>query len=711
MKSILLGDLDAAIAPASHTPSTPLTHFSVAPTPDPYVPPPFHLVDGHLAAEVIFVKAPAAVGKSITAQYLSSTKNAPLLDLAAVPVGTGSLSGLLSEYAPDGRAAFHRGELPVIIDALDEGRLLSGEKSIEAFFASLVAFLQADRSSESSPKLILFGREESAEFSRLAVQVEDQEIATCTLGLDFFSESSASRLIDAYAQKELRRLESVRDITRADRNRREALLAGAPMREVKSAYFTAIEKALEVAPGDLWKDSQGRAFAGYAPVLASIGTLLASVENPLLLVSALRKTATRQAWDVIDAVIQQILQRERKKLVDKLAEFQRTPANAYAPSEQLTYLGQLITGRQQVLVSGSVRFENEIEANRYREKVSQMSAEHPFIRAGRMANDVLGSVILAHAVLQGDASGDDGYLPLLRDLAKGPFLWRSIRRELALQSSTELDGRFLGYITASYWSDPLEGIRGRQRLQARERADGFVAVSIGGAEEGVRFSALPPIALYGRMHHGEIDVRGAELLIEGATLSRGGTSSFRFEGDNRIRCGTLDYNVESTQLRGSLWLEASGVSVAVPEPEIRAVDCVYGWGGAIKGARPWKQLSREGLTNPYALSPVVELIADCRSNIPANGIVLLEDYSIPEGEGQLGWTRRHGRGFFRFMKLLVDRGHAERELVQSRRRENKYRIKLTNVPWHDLEAKGHGHSTGKGVASELLEATRRLLSD
>ena len=64
----------------------------------------------------------------------------PILDLAKVPVSAGSLHTLLADLEAadksDPIAAFHEGRIPVIVDALDEGRLLSNETGIEQFLGS-----------------------------------------------------------------------------------------------------------------------------------------------------------------------------------------------------------------------------------------------------------------------------------------------------------------------------------------------------------------------------------------------------------------------------------------------------------------------------------------------------------------------------------------------------------------------------------------------
>ncbi|MGH6705029.1 MAG: hypothetical protein ACRECG_16735, partial [Bradyrhizobium sp.] len=104
--------------------------FFVAEPPRPFVAPRLDIPGQDPAIirkEIIFIEASAAVGKSTLARQVSATLQAPILDLAKVPVSTGSirtlLTGLEAADNSDPVAAFHEGRIPVIIDALDEGRL------------------------------------------------------------------------------------------------------------------------------------------------------------------------------------------------------------------------------------------------------------------------------------------------------------------------------------------------------------------------------------------------------------------------------------------------------------------------------------------------------------------------------------------------------------------------------------------------------------
>ena len=71
---------------------------------------------------------------------MSATLKAPILDLAKASVSTASLHALLTDLEAADKsnpvAAFHEGKIPVIIDALDEGRLLSNETAIKRFLVT-----------------------------------------------------------------------------------------------------------------------------------------------------------------------------------------------------------------------------------------------------------------------------------------------------------------------------------------------------------------------------------------------------------------------------------------------------------------------------------------------------------------------------------------------------------------------------------------------
>jgi hypothetical protein len=126
--------------------------------PRPFIPP--ELLPGKsssgdpLAAEVVVVSSPAAVGKSTVARYLASANRLPFLNLAHVPVSTNAFVGLLVRDVvkpTNAVEALHQGQLTVVADALDEGRLLSGDANFEAFLETTWELLLLSLTAASVP--------------------------------------------------------------------------------------------------------------------------------------------------------------------------------------------------------------------------------------------------------------------------------------------------------------------------------------------------------------------------------------------------------------------------------------------------------------------------------------------------------------------------------------------------------------------------------
>ena len=135
----------------------------------------------------------------------------------------------------------------------------------------------------------------------------------------------------------------------------------------------------------------------------------------------------------------------------------------------------------------------------------------------------------------------------------------------------------------------------------------------------------------------------------------------------------------------------------------------YGWGGAVKNSEPWKHLVDESIVSPYFYSAVVEFFSILRGNIPATGIVLLDDYSVPEDDNQLVWTNRYQGMFSPFVKQLVEEGFADRRPVATRRSENKFRIMFNHVPWDNIQQICRGNPSQDGSAQRLVESVSKAM--
>src|SRR5207244_11301486 len=132
--------------------------------------------------------------------------------------------------------------------------------------------LLKDRSCTDRPKLVLFGRDTAAEDVYTSLELYGEGITLSRLTLDFFDHDEATAMVEAYAE-----------VTPTAREW-PATPAGHATVE---AFFEAIASALGTPSDELWSSAEGRAFVGYAPVLAAMGTLLANESNPARLQNVL----------------------------------------------------------------------------------------------------------------------------------------------------------------------------------------------------------------------------------------------------------------------------------------------------------------------------------------------------------------------------------------------------------------------------------------
>jgi hypothetical protein len=376
--------------------------------PTPFVAPRLETEEGDTSAlekEIIFIEASAAIGKSTLAKQLSATLKAPILDLAKVAVSAGSLRTMLAELESadksDPLAAFHEGRIPVIVDALDEGRLLSGETGIEQFLASSAEFLQGDRRVASRPKLILLGRFESIEQARRQLGLAERGITSVTANVEFFDREGARQLIHAYAAT-------------AARSGSHYMQHPEQAQDFITIFFDAIEAALGLKAGELWQNERGKVFAGYAPVLAAVGSILAVIDDFANVAKNLSANHGREAWGMVEAVLYDILGREQDKLRDRLSEQCKAvlPNAVYDVEEQLSLLAQYVESKP-LEGAGRVRLRPS-DMEKYREMVRTYLPHHPFLRRHEFGDAVLGTGAVSRAVYHGGTISRDRLISLSR---------------------------------------------------------------------------------------------------------------------------------------------------------------------------------------------------------------------------------------------------------------------------------------------------------
>ena len=712
-QSYPLETLISVIADA-HLPLRDSTSLGVPAPPTPYVAPTFHFPHRNdieqLKSDIIFVQAPAAVGKSTTAKYISSRKKAPLLNLARVAVGQDSFGGILARSFPAGSSPvsiFHQGHLPIVVDALDEGLIYSGERAFENFLTSTGRLL-SEGSSASRPKVLFFGRPGSTDLSQLGLTLESEAYSVCVIEIDYFDEQAALELIDASAKDELIRLKATEKLTAAATSARIRSLSGQPMTELKSAYFSAIESALGIEAGALWDDDVGRAFSGYAPVLATLGAMIAHADNPMLTKNQLtaKGTGNYDAWEVISTVLEEVLSREEGKVQEILRAQMSSPvpSNAYDATEQLTYLSQLLQKRP-ISATGNVTFASNEQLSLYVRTVRQNLGDHPFMRDGEMANVVLGSAIIAHMMSRG--TPQDSLFDSVRTVSRQPFLWRHMRKRLG-EEEILLDGSYLGYLLTSYWNDPVVAQR---PVIINESADmESVVVQLDTINETVECVVIPPLEMYGMVRNCKLTCPNATVLIEGGALTRSGSSSFLFSEENTIVCRDLRIRCESIKVSGKLRMVAESTDVAnANDVGVHVSDgAEISLSRAFRRYHFWNNVAvywvEDELSSEGRIVKIVELL----KNTANRTVVLLNNYEFPEDEIDRGLGRGFGssdeaRAFFR---LLVEHGFAERTRIQSSGRETKFRIVFQNVDWEAVERAFRGEPVGDRNIKEFAEAAR-----
>jgi hypothetical protein len=409
MSENALNDLANVLSRPAHFPKPgPTGGLFIAEPPMPFVAPRLEIPGRDpavLRKEIIFIEASAAVGKSTLAKKLSADIRAPILDLAKVPVSTGSLHAMLADLqGPDGSdpvAAFHQGGIPVIIDALDEGRLLSNEQEIENFLIGAAELLQSNRSVTSQPKLVFLARFESIELARRVIEGRAPEITNVTAKVEFFDQEGAWRIIEAYAAMAAKP---------GSHYHQHPELA----RDFIAAYFDAVETTLGLAPGELWRNEQGRVLAGYAPVLVAVGSVLAAIDDFAAVANNLKSNNGREAWGLVEAVLNEILDREQNKVWQLLSAQCDSvlPHSVYDAEEQMALLAQYVEARP---LQGTGRVTLSLpDMEKYNDMVRTYLPHHPFIRRHEFGNAVLGSAVVARAVYHGRSISRDRLISLSR---------------------------------------------------------------------------------------------------------------------------------------------------------------------------------------------------------------------------------------------------------------------------------------------------------
>ncbi len=398
---MLLSDLCASLSQQSEWPTLASTKYGMRVAEqknEMYQVPEIYEVNSSspMTPALVLITAPAAVGKSTAADYMSHVLRAPILDLSTLQVGTGTLEGALSKslgFAASARfqAAMMDGRSVLLIDALDEAEVRSGQANFQAFIRGL-----ADTAADivHGPAIILMSRAESA---RPLQQIfEKQRVSYSSYEIKAFDKSQAEqylskRMADLYKN-------SSREAVHAKHVR--------PFEEARETLFRTLASAFGVSPNDVWGNSDVRDFLGYAPVLDVAAEYLA-VDNFTTLTKSLRENtdAGLTHWDLVATVINDLLLREQDKFCSQFKEsgsFKRHGStallkNLYSPAEQCA---RLLDHVEYLALDLDIPASMPSELrDAYSVAVSAQLGNHPFLRDTSWFNVIFRDYVIAQSLV------------------------------------------------------------------------------------------------------------------------------------------------------------------------------------------------------------------------------------------------------------------------------------------------------------------------
>lgn len=451
-----------------------------------------------LSQSVWLIAAPGAVGKSTLAKEICAATNAVYLDLAAASTVAGNylVGGLVKAGL---WSAWQVGQSTLLVDALDEARLRVTQSSFEDFLAD-VAKVAGTR----GVPIVLLGR--------VGIVEEAWSILNDKFGLSppiFDIELFQPARAKTFVQAAIKRLSKVADSTTGKRVYPHLEGALAAHRLVYERAATSLVDHLTAETS-----ADGRQFAGYAPVLEAVATVIASESNPVKIDDAIESIFMGQ---VLGRVTSEVMVREAGKLSNQLAATVPgvNSAGLYQSREQLSRLASLVLG------AGSPKLPSGIPQHAvaaYEEAVQSLLPQHPFLdsRTQKPAGAVFGACILAAAL-----TGDDTNLArAAQRFASGgpntpnPFLLTFYKEALA--GPKAIPAEHVGLLYASL--EATAGAGESVRLNAEGEGSLEVEMSLlrnDGKEEIYEFSTVPGSELrFGRRVGGiAVDADGVDVEL------------------------------------------------------------------------------------------------------------------------------------------------------------------------------------------------------
>ena len=365
-------------------------------TPDvPYVWPDVGLsADSEVAPNtILLVTAPGAMGKSAAAKNMAARLRTIYVDLAALRVGSGSLTGELTKALGfEAAAAFvselKAGKAALVLDSTDEAQLKAGRENYLAFLDDLL-WLLID--AVPANQVALLGRRDAMDTTLLALM--DLGATPPLYHIEPLSMIQAHELIDLTLDRK------VKDDVPFDLHRKHP----EPFARLREALFKDLAQALDEnlrGADSYWEPVAD--FLGYPPVLVALSERLA-VDNPVAeLASPTGENQRLLRGELLKNVVEQILDREQEKVRERLGDaLGMAPGSAernvlYTRDEQVSRLLRHV-GTQGVTLNVPASLD-DVDRSKYEENIESFVLDHPFLKDDKFTSVVFKDYVRAWAV-------------------------------------------------------------------------------------------------------------------------------------------------------------------------------------------------------------------------------------------------------------------------------------------------------------------------
>ncbi|MGW8850318.1 hypothetical protein ACWGNE_21400 [Streptomyces xiamenensis] len=357
-----------------------------------------------LTPSLMLITAPAAVGKSTAAEYMSNYLKCPILDLSRLQVGDGTLDGMASKSLgirknAQFQEALVESRAALLIDALDEAEVRSGQANFRAFVRGV-----ADTASQVTgdrPSLVILSRAES---SRTVQETfKNRKLAYLHFEIRPFGKEQSERYLER----------KVTEVYQKEMKESLHLRHAKPYGKARDALFSILASTMTQDMENFWEEPEVREFLGYSQVLDVAAEYLA-VDN----FADLKESPTRADgkglghWGLVAKVINELLLREQAKFVTQFREAEGFKQHGtpdlirilYTPEEQCSRLLDYVENMGldlELPVGLPINLRDGYEA-----AADTQLSNHPFLRGSGWFNVIFRDYVTARAQSSASTSGE-----------------------------------------------------------------------------------------------------------------------------------------------------------------------------------------------------------------------------------------------------------------------------------------------------------------